>query len=248
MQAALGILGYGPVCHGFNMLMHVQDVNMWEEGLKIKFFSSPEKVKKLAFGRKEFDNLLGDYEVASDFPPIVFAPELIAAYPEAKVILVERDIEAWYKSFEKTIIWNMFNPIVIFVVNLDYSLGRFSAQTRTMVRGYFGASTKEEFQARARPTYVKHYEIVRKVTPKDRLLDFQLTDGWEPLCRFLGKEVPNVPFPRINEAADFQRKSNINVKIAAKRVLKKGAKISGIIGVVILGILWYNSAWNLISR
>lgn len=218
--------------------MNVQDVNMWEEGMKIKF-SSPENSKELGFGRTEFDNLLGDYEVASDFPPIIFAPELIAAYPEAKVILVERDIDAWYKSFDKTLIQQIFNPVVIFVVNLDYALGRFSAQTRTMARGYFKASTKAEFQAQAKPTYRNHYALVRKATPKERLLDFKLEDGWEPLCRFLGKDVPNVPFPRINDLKDFHTKSNIMVKIAAKRVLWKGIKICGFAGAIIAGILGY---------
>jgi hypothetical protein len=211
-------------------------VGRWNE---IKFSSSPEKAKNLAFGREEFDNQLGDYEVASDIPVIVFAPELIAAYPDAKVILVEREIEAWYASFDKTLIHQIFNPVVIFIVDLDYALGWFSAQMRTMVRGYFGASTREEFQAKARPTYRRPYELVRKITPKGRLLDFKLEDGWAPLCQFLGKEIPDVPFLRINDLVDFHKKSNIMVKIAAARVSRKTAKISGIVGAVAVAVWWY---------
>ena len=44
--------------------------------------------------RKEFDQLLSDYEIASDFPSIAFAEELIELYPEAKVIIVERDVDS----------------------------------------------------------------------------------------------------------------------------------------------------------
>jgi hypothetical protein len=33
-----------------------------------------------------------------------FAPELIEAYPDALVVLVERDIKTWYKSFKAAII------------------------------------------------------------------------------------------------------------------------------------------------
>ncbi|KAH8601531.1 hypothetical protein B0O99DRAFT_194904 [Bisporella sp. PMI_857] len=87
MEAALKILGSGPVCHGFNMWMHVQDVNMWGELMRTIFSSNPSS--EPSYGWKEFDNLLGDYELVSDFPPLAFAPEPIAAYPEAKVILVE---------------------------------------------------------------------------------------------------------------------------------------------------------------
>lgn len=46
-----------------------------------------------------------------------------------------------------------------------------------------------------------HNAHVRKVVPKDRLLEWQVTEGWEPLCQFLEKPVPDAPFPRINEGA-----------------------------------------------
>jgi len=241
MEAAFKILGYnGPICHGFNMNVHLQDINMWDEGLKIKFSSNKDSSKERLFGRKEFDNLLGDYEIVSDFPPLAFCPELIAAYPEAKVIIVEREIEAWYRSFDKTLIQNIFNPIAIFVCNLDEKLGRFSQMTRTMLHGYFKATTKEELQANSREVYRNHYETIRRITPKERLLDFKLEQGWKPLCEFLGKGIPDVPFPRINEAAEFQEKSNIMVKIAAKRVLKRwrGYGVYGF-GAAALGIILY---------
>jgi len=34
--------------------------------------------------------------------------------------------------------------------------------------------------------------------PKDKLLVLNVRDGWEPLCKFLGKDVPDVPFPHKN--------------------------------------------------
>ena len=45
--------------------------------------------------------------------------------------------------------------------------------------------------------------MIRGLVPKERLLEWSAEDGWEPLCKFLGKEVPNEPFPRINDAAGF---------------------------------------------
>jgi hypothetical protein len=37
----------------------------------------------------------------------------------------------------------------------------------------------------------------------DRLLVFDVSEGWEPLCAFLDKPVPATAFPRINARAEF---------------------------------------------
>jgi hypothetical protein len=41
-------------------------------------------------------------------------------------------------------------------------------------------------------------ERVRRTVPADRLLDYRVQEGWEPLCRFLDVKVPDEPFPRVN--------------------------------------------------
>ena len=63
-------------------------------------------------------------------------------------------------------------------------------------------------RAALRRGFLAHNEHVRKTVPKEKLLDFNPGDGWRPLCEFLGKDVPNGPFPRLNEggkAADAVR-------------------------------------------
>lgn len=59
-------------------------------------------------------------------------------------------------------------------------------------------------RSRARLMYRQHYELVRKITPRDRLLEYQLGSGWEPLCQFLGKPIPEEPFPRSNDQEAFR--------------------------------------------
>ena len=44
---------------------------------------------------------------------------------------------------------------------------------------------------------------VKREVPADRLLVWDPRDGWEPLCRFLGKPVPDTPYPRTNSKDDF---------------------------------------------
>src|SRR5690349_13399140 len=113
MQSALQMLGFGPVMHGLNGWMHHQNNLMWIDGLRAKLddpsSSSAADIHLKPFGRKEFDNLLGEYEVTSDAPSIAFSEELIKAYPGAKVIIVERDVEAWYRSFHDSVILATFD-------------------------------------------------------------------------------------------------------------------------------------------
>jgi hypothetical protein len=236
MQAAFEILGYGPTIHGFNQWMHTRDIKMWEEGLKAKFF--PTFTSK-PFGRAEFDNLLGDYEVVSDFPSIAFSEELIALYPEAKVIVVERDVDAWYKSFHDTLIIRIFSQVIYAIVALDPTMLAFHEMTRYWVRGYFGANTQKELEGTAKRVYREHYEMIRRVTPRKRLLEYKLGQGWEPLCQFLGEDVPAVEFPRVNDTADFGKRSNVMLKIAAGRVLRKCIWWLGSLSALGVGLWWY---------
>jgi len=55
----------------------------------------------------------------------------------------------------------------------------------------------------ARKVFLDHYQHVRDITPKERFLEYRVQEGWEPLCKFLGHEAPDEPFPRINEQKDF---------------------------------------------
>ena len=231
MKMALEQLGYHEVYHFFNSLNNLQDHDMWIPLLKAKYSGKSETMD----WRAEFDKLLGHCQAVSDTPAIFFAPELIAAYPDAKVILVERDIEAWCKSME--IVGNgSYNPFVKAFALLDPSfMGRLAGTSFQWLHGEFHAYTKAQFDANLRPTYRRHYALVRSLVPKERLLEYELGSGWEPLCGFLGKEVPEIDFPRLNEGKVMQRKVDLLIKKSGMRALGNLATVL----VPIVGILWY---------
>lgn len=54
-------------------------------------------------------------------------------------------------------------------------------------------------------TFNEHVEYVKRTVPQDRLLVVGLGDGWEPFCKFLGKEIPNVPYPNFNSTKEFKK-------------------------------------------
>jgi hypothetical protein len=60
-------------------------------------------------------------------------------------------------------------------------------------------------RAHAVGVYERHVTDVRATVPADRLLVFDVAQGWEPLCAFLGVPVPDEPFPHVNDAAAFRR-------------------------------------------
>ena len=63
-----------------------------------------------------------------------------------------------------------------------------------------------DFERNARKVYDEHYAKVRSLVPKDRLLDYNVKQGWDPLVKFLGVEHPNIPFPKGNEKIVFVKR------------------------------------------
>lgn len=201
MRAALKILGYVEPYHFANVLGNVRDADMWMDALDAKF--NPESTKK-PFGKTEFDQLLGHCSGIMDVPAIMFWRELMEAYPDAKIVLVGRNEESWLRSIEG-VVRGVLNPVGRYVLRFTDPLtfGRVLGLGLAWVRYFFGVKgplTVESIMSRASDTYRTHYMEVRKTVPQEKLLEYQLGSGWEPLCEFLGKDIPNVPFPHQNDA------------------------------------------------
>ncbi|KAB8225094.1 hypothetical protein BDV33DRAFT_198937 [Aspergillus novoparasiticus] len=218
MCNALEILGL-PCWHSTQfMSTRFGDIEMWQEAVDRKFFGAGPK-----FGRQEFDQLLHDFgAVSSDTPAIAFADDLIEAYPEAKVVLVERDIDSWYESWMNTVIKNTYDPFVTVVYHIDRFFTRPIARIHiTTFQGWLGISNPEDARLKSKAKYRQHYELVRSITPKDRLLEYKFSDGWEPLCEFLGKPVPDQPFPHLNEKKWVDEKLQLLLSQGMKRLAWK---------------------------
>ena len=239
MQLALQMLGYNHTAHGFDMISHPEVGTPWMEAVDAKFLNVGRP-----YGRAEFDAFLGHYAAVTDMPCAAFWEELIAAYPEAKIILVERDVEDWYKSFD-IIITELFSKAadvsVKYLEPLDGS--QIGLMSRKMIYGYFHANTPDQLRQNAREVYQEHYRRIREAAPKEKLLEYCLGDGWEPLCKFLGKKIPKgEPFPRINEAAALRATFRNNQWKLVMRAAMALIKYLVPIPVIIIAMLyWYRS-------
>ena len=98
IRDALRLLGYHDTYHMSSVEENPPDIELWSKALLAKF-----KGKGKVFEREQWDQLLGHCQAVSDAPACAFIPELIAAYPEAKLILTPREEDSWYISYQRTI-------------------------------------------------------------------------------------------------------------------------------------------------
>lgn len=205
MAEALSILGYQGVHHTSKAINRLRDWEILEAAADATFPCLPTYTG-VPFTRTDWDELYGSYEACTDAASI-FAPELIRAYPQAKVILIERDYGRWHASIFDSLFPTVWSRTSNFSVRyIEPLIGfRGGSATRKLLLGLFSASTPEEAEGNARDAYDRHGRRIRELVPPEQLLVYRLCDGWGPLCEFLECEVPDVDFPWLNEAAMLRR-------------------------------------------
>ena len=131
-------------------------------------------------------------------------------FPEAKIILTLRDEEAWWQSINNTILRNFRDGDEV----VDPARVKMRRMTRDLiVRKVFGGNINDRDHVLA--AYHRNTEEVKAGVPKERLLIFDVAEGWEPLCKFLDQPIPNDPFPHTNTTKNFQD------RIAERKVQSK---------------------------
>ena len=177
LQSALNILGFGPCHHMVEVFMHPESVPLWIEAAR---------------GRPDWDAIFKGYGSAVDYPSAHYWRELAAHYPQAKVVHTVRDPDAWFDSTQATI----FEP------------GGVQARAQGPMIEFFKSFTGdfgEHIHDRAFmiDDFRRHNEEVKRTIASERLLVYEVTQGWAPLCAFLGVPVPDRPFPSENSRAEF---------------------------------------------
>lgn len=173
-------------------------------------------------------------QVVSDNPAIAFSEELLEAYPKAKVILSVRDsVDDWYESVMKTI-W----PVV-----QETYLARWRRWIlpkpwfRDFLDKRYGHTFYGDMPNKGKNGYVKHNEMIRRLVPKERLLEYNVKEGWEPLCNFLGKEIPGGDFPRLNDGPAFNALMEKSRQKQYQKMRVRLSKAVRCIGVIV--VAWY---------
>jgi hypothetical protein len=180
LKVALDRLGCGP-CH------HMED-----------FLGTPAQLpgwQAAASGAAtDWEAVFAGYRAQVDWPGSHFWRELVVAFPRARVIHTIRPVDAWWKSYSTT----------IGTALLDYE--RSPAKPRLdvaakIIKAELGGSLTDREAAVA--AFHRRTEEVTRTVPRERLLVFDVAEGWAPLCRFLDLPVPEASFPRLYSSADF---------------------------------------------
>jgi hypothetical protein len=161
-------------------------------------------------GPAQWDELFAGYRATVDWPGCTFWRELLTLNPTAKVILTERPEADWCASFRSTIAAALDGepPPPEAPFHAVRQVGQRIVKELT-----FGGAFGEDGELIAR--YRQHNQAVRGGVPAGQLLVLDLSEGWEPLCRFLGTDVPDEPFPRVNDRAEFRQRAGLDPPLDA---------------------------------
>ena len=229
LKAALERLGFGPCYHMTVVFGRPEHNRFWVSAWR----GEPA----------DWEGALGNYEAAVDWPACTFYEELLERNPGAGVILSVRDPERWYESVRNTI----YELCVVVPRHPLYRIG-YALVSLVVFRGSGNADLADEIiwqgtfdgrfedRAYAIEVFERHSEEVIRRVPPERLLVYEVKQGWGPLCEFLGGPEPDEPFPRLNDTAQIRR------GMKAIRVLSVAAPVALALSVATALTLFYRRA------
>jgi hypothetical protein len=193
-KLALEQLGFAPCYHWVNLLADLDQVELWNRALD---------------GEAPWEETFAGHASTVDWPGGYFYRELMEAYPDAKVLLSVRDPQKWERSFRETIVALRHGESLMRLLSsargeVDPRWRRYLELVDRMFwgsQGTFAAGYAEPVQLTEQMT--RHNEEVQRTVPAERLLVWDVTEGWEPLCEFLGVAVPAEPLPHANDRETF---------------------------------------------
>jgi len=178
LKLALEQLGFGPCHHMKEVIDHPDTAPLWMDA---------------ADGHADWNRIFEGYVSCVDAPSCYFWHEIWQAYPDARIIMTDRDPDNWFESVNSTV----------------FSRGWKETTAKMPLGAFFWKLTFDRYGDRLGDRdfmigeFIRYKDEVIQVVPKERLLVYRTGDGWGPLCAFLGVPVPDVPYPRTNSREEM---------------------------------------------
>lgn len=174
-----------------------------------------EQYKKIlhdGWTTEDFRKMYENVDAVVDTPACYFWEEILRAFPDAKIILTMRESdEEWLQSMKNLVAvaeTNVMMRLLEILSPTQRKAKRNVIETMGMVVMGWGkqSSFARKFHMNdemLKLKYRAHNAYVLQAAPKDKLLVYKCSEGWEPLCKFLGVPVPDTPFPHKNKAGNI---------------------------------------------
>ena len=192
-KLALEQLGFGPSYHWVNIIADLDQVELWHRALD---------------GEDVLGQIFAGYDSTVDWPGGFVYRELADAYPQAKVLLSVRDAESWEPSYHETIVSMCQGESLIRHLSdarreIDPRWRRYLELVDRMLFGEHSPFAAGQAPEQLRQQMLAYNERVKSSIAADRLLVWDVREGWGPLCEFLGVPVPQEPLPHANDRETF---------------------------------------------
>jgi hypothetical protein len=177
LKLALEQLGFGRCYHMAEVFQNPSAAPLWELAAESE--------------HTDWDAIFEGYHSTTDAPGCLFYRQIADYYPNAKLILTLRDASRWFESTQATILSPQSEEV---------RATRFPPAVSSMLKKLWHTYLEDRIHDREHMVaiYERHNAEVKRTIAPERLLVYEVQEGWEPLCRFLEAPVPDTPFPRIN--------------------------------------------------
>ena len=186
---------FRPCMHGSCVLTSLRLLK-----LCVRASSETSKPKRQAMLRQIFTG----YNASSDFPGMAFVDDLIEMYPDMRIVLNKRkSARDWEKSVNETLqFFSTWRYVLCCgLIPQCYWHWQMYRQYERLAKRRFG----ENVDIWSAEYYEMHNQWVRDAAKRHgrKVLEWEPSMGWKPLCEFLGAKVPQQDFPRLNDGAEI---------------------------------------------
>jgi hypothetical protein len=210
-----------------------------------------------------FKKMYENVDACTDTPSYMFWEQIMEVFPDAKVILVERDEDKWAASLEKHMLrerkenhaaWLVqWFPWLVSFIHWRVWMGQVRHRDLfwNMAVGPMSPDGPNRVNMMiARKRYREHNAYVKLRCPAEKLLEFKIADGWAPLCDFMNVAEPEEEFPHANKGGQIvtdilkqHRLAVIDTKLFALKGIPVLLCIIGFVGFLVYSVYlaWFAS-------
>ncbi|KXT12564.1 hypothetical protein AC579_2093 [Pseudocercospora musae] len=155
------------------------------------------------------------------------------------------DPDKWLESIQRSYHAVIESPIFKMATVVNVPLSILGELFELVLRDWTGGDWRN--RAKLRQACEAHNDRIRALVPTERLLEWEPRDGWEPICEFLNKNVPEKAFPHSNKGDDVSRGLLLAARVRiAKWAFSRTAVPLGLIGMAAgaLVVLMRPAAWT----